>query len=94
MDAGRLAYMADQIARNFAVRGEEGAVAAVADHIDKFWDPRMKAAGYALLAEGGETLSRVSRRALETLRQGHEPASQTRATQFNAVDETGHSDAG
>ena len=39
----RLAYMADQIARNFAVQGEDQAAAATAEHIRLFWDPRMKA---------------------------------------------------
>ena len=36
--------MADQIARNFAVQGEQAAIAATAQHIRDFWDPRMKAA--------------------------------------------------
>ena len=44
MDLARLQYMADQIARNFAVQGEEAAIAATAQHIRDFWDPRMKAA--------------------------------------------------
>lgn len=48
MDAGRLAYMANQIARNFAAQGEEVAIAQTAQHIRDFWDPRMKA---AILAE-------------------------------------------
>lgn len=43
MDITRLRYMADQIARNFAIQGEEQAIAATAEHIRKFWDPRMKA---------------------------------------------------
>jgi formate dehydrogenase subunit delta len=37
----RLVYMANQIAREFAAAGE-GAAAATADHIAKFWDPRMR----------------------------------------------------
>jgi formate dehydrogenase subunit delta len=37
----RLVYMANQIARNFAHAGD-GAIAATADHIAKFWDPRMR----------------------------------------------------
>jgi len=41
MDPERLGYMANQIARNFAVRGEEAAVVATAEHIRAFWDPRM-----------------------------------------------------
>jgi formate dehydrogenase subunit delta len=44
MDQNRLIYMANQIARNFAVQGEEVAVAATAQHLQDFWDPRMKAA--------------------------------------------------
>ena len=44
MDITHLAYMADQIARNFAVQGEEAAVAATAQHIRDYWDPRMTAA--------------------------------------------------
>ncbi len=60
MDITRLRHMADQIARNFAAQGEEEAIAATAEHIRLFWDPRMKA---ALLAdargEGRAALSPV-----------------------------------
>jgi formate dehydrogenase subunit delta len=38
----KLVMMANQIARNFAVEGEAAAVTATADHIAKFWDPRMR----------------------------------------------------
>jgi formate dehydrogenase subunit delta len=37
----RLVYMANQIATNLAT--DDDPVAAVADHIRLFWDPRMKA---------------------------------------------------
>ncbi|MEZ5737773.1 MAG: formate dehydrogenase subunit delta [Novosphingobium sp.] len=56
MEIERLRYMADQIARNFAAMGEEEAIAATADHIDKFWDPRMRA---QLLADDREAHSPV-----------------------------------
>src|SRR3546814_8807414 len=36
----RLIYMANQIARNLAAEGEAEAVAATAQHIASFWDPR------------------------------------------------------
>ena len=36
----RLVYMANQIAREFAHVGDPAA--ATADHIAKFWDPRMR----------------------------------------------------
>jgi formate dehydrogenase subunit delta len=45
----RLAYMADQILRNFAALGSEPAKAATADHIAHFWDRRMKARAFAML---------------------------------------------
>lgn len=47
MDVAKLSRMANQIAQAFAANGEEKAVAATAEHIWKFWDPRMKAAIYA-----------------------------------------------
>ena len=34
--------MANQIAAFFAAQGEERAVPQIADHINKFWDPRMR----------------------------------------------------
>ncbi len=39
----RLVYMANQIGSFFRSQGPDQAVAGVADHIKKFWDPRMKA---------------------------------------------------
>jgi formate dehydrogenase subunit delta len=44
MDAATIIYMANQIARNFAVQGDAAAIAQTAQHITDFWDPRMKAA--------------------------------------------------
>ncbi|WP_066701297.1 formate dehydrogenase subunit delta [Sphingobium amiense] len=40
--ADRLVYMAHQIARNMGGAGEEQTARAVADHLIRFWDPRMK----------------------------------------------------
>ncbi len=67
MDVERLVYMANQIARNLAVQGEGGADAATADHIDMFWDPRMKA---QLLDHGAEGLCPIAAQALVVLREG------------------------
>ena len=64
MDVAKLANMANQIVRNFAAQGEDAAIAATADHIEKFWDPRMKA---QLRASGGEQLSPIAVQALERL---------------------------
>ena len=57
-----LIRMANQIAANLAVRGEAVAIAETADHIAKFWDPRMKAAIAAAPREG---LSPIARAAIE-----------------------------
>lgn len=64
MDIERLRYMADQIGRNFEAHGHDQAVAATAEHIRKFWDPRMKTQIFSSdLAE----LSNIAREAIEQL---------------------------
>ena len=91
MDLTRLHAMIDQIARNFAAIGHDNAVAATADHIVKFWDPRMKA---ALLGGDPVQLSPIARGAVVMLGKGIRPPPQTRATVFNEAGEGGRSDAG
>ncbi|MBV5263128.1 formate dehydrogenase subunit delta [Pinisolibacter aquiterrae] len=66
MDANRLVTMANQIAQFFASQGA-GAEAAIADHIAKNWDPRMRAAILAHVAAGGAGLSDVAKTALGRL---------------------------
>jgi formate dehydrogenase subunit delta len=50
MPPEKLIYMANQIAKFFAHQGEAAAVAAIADHLAKFWDPRMRTQIIALVA--------------------------------------------
>lgn len=90
----RLIYMANQIARNFEALGHDHAVAATADHIASFWDPRMKARIFDCLDQQSDALSDSAREAIGLLRANAMLSSQTRATEFNAVGESGHSDAG
>jgi formate dehydrogenase subunit delta len=85
--------MANDIARNFEAMGHDKAVLATADHIHKFWDPRMKRAIFADDERFG-TLSQIAAAAIDHLAGGAHPESQTRATEFNTADEVGHSDAG
>jgi formate dehydrogenase subunit delta len=64
--------MANQIGKFFVYQGsEDEAVAGIADHIRKFWDPRMRLAAFALLREGGDGLEELPRRALEKLSDEH-----------------------
>jgi formate dehydrogenase subunit delta len=67
MQGNKLVYMVNQIARAFAAEGEDRAVAATAEHLKLFWDPRMRREILAHLAAGGDGLEPVSRAALERL---------------------------
>lgn len=52
-----LVRMANQIADFFRLRPHDQAVAGAADHIRKFWDPRMRAKMAEHLAHGATGLS-------------------------------------
>lgn len=87
----RLTRFANQIGRNFIAIGHDRAVLATADHIARFWDPRMKTA----IFEGDRSgLDPVAARAIEYLARGGHPQPQTRATQFAKADDLSNSDAG
>jgi formate dehydrogenase subunit delta len=64
VDLARLHHMANQIARNLAAQGEDAAIAATAQHIRDFWDPRMKA---AILGGDRSPLDPIARAALDRL---------------------------
>ncbi len=63
----KLVYMANQIGAFFAAQGHDKAVAGIADHIAKFWEPRMRAQIFAHLAHGGEGLDPFVKEAIEIL---------------------------
>ncbi len=67
MSHDRLAYMANQIGRFFESQKPETAVAGIEDHLLKFWDPRMRRAIVAELAEGRIQLDPLVRDAVERL---------------------------
>ena len=73
MSPEKLAYMANQIGKFFASQGTEQAVSGTADHIKKFWEPRMRAAIFAHLEKGGAGLDANVRRAIETLQKEAAP---------------------
>ena len=68
MSADRLIYMANQIGKFFQSQGHDQAVAGVAEHIRKFWDPRMRRGIFAHLDAGGAGLDPNVREALEALK--------------------------
>ncbi len=63
-----LVRMANDIEKFFKVQGEERAVAGIADHVKKFWEPRMKAQIFAHLDEGGAGLDPLTLKALQNLK--------------------------
>jgi formate dehydrogenase subunit delta len=52
MKTEKLVRMANQIAGFFSHEGSERGAASVADHLQKFWDPRMRAQIAAAVDEG------------------------------------------
>jgi formate dehydrogenase subunit delta len=74
--AAKLVRMANQIGAFFIPQGQDKAVAGIADHLQKFWDPRMRAAIITYLNTGGEGFSPPVRLAVEKL--ARESAAETR----------------
>ena len=64
MDAERLIYMVNQIARNLAAQGEEDAALQTAQHIEDYWNSRMRT---ALLAATPAHLDPIAIKAVEIL---------------------------
>ena len=63
----RLVYMSNQIAQVFVTQGAATAAAQTADHLTRFWDPRMRAELCAHADAGGEGLDPVVRDAAAIL---------------------------
>jgi formate dehydrogenase subunit delta len=60
--------MANQIGKFFVTEDKATAVANIADHLVKFWDPRMRTEIIAHLAAGGEGLDPAVREAVASLK--------------------------
>ena len=69
----KLVYMANQIGKFFRSQGHDKAVSGTAEHIRKFWDPRMRKMIFAHLDAGGAGLDPFVRDAIESLRKSEQP---------------------
>jgi formate dehydrogenase subunit delta len=69
MSAEKLVMMANQIGKFFTPQAGGHAVDAIADHLQKFWDPRMRAAIVAHVAAGGKGLDEPVRQAVGRLKE-------------------------
>lgn len=66
--ADKLVMMANQIARNTAIQGEDRAVAATLSHFKNFWEPRMRQSLAAHLNAGGrKDLHPIALKAFDSL---------------------------
>ncbi|WP_372604905.1 formate dehydrogenase subunit delta [Actibacterium sp.] len=68
MSPEKLIHMANQIATAFAALPASQAAANTAEHINDFWDPRMRAALLAHVSAGGAGLSGVALEAAKSVR--------------------------
>ncbi len=64
----KLIYMANQIGKFFASQDSVTASSAIAEHLKKFWDPRMRKTILAHLDHGGAGLDAPVRAAVEKLK--------------------------
>jgi formate dehydrogenase subunit delta len=65
MSIEHLVQMANDIGHFFAAEPQRAAaVAAITNHIERFWDPRMRRQIKAHLTQGGEGLEELVREAL------------------------------
>jgi formate dehydrogenase subunit delta len=68
MNVERLVAMVNDISHYFNAEPDQAsAVASVADHLKRFWEPGMRKQIVAHLLEGGEGLEPLSRLAVEHL---------------------------
>jgi formate dehydrogenase subunit delta len=67
MSLDKLVYMANQTGKFFISQGHDKAVAGVADHLKKFWDPRMRDTIVRYLEVGGAKLDPWVREAVGKL---------------------------
>ena len=65
----KLVYMANQIGAFFKAQDATTASAKIAEHIIKFWDPRMRKAIIAHLYAGGAGLDPATHLAVKELRE-------------------------
>lgn len=52
----KLVYMANQIATFFEAMPPDEAATGVADHLNKFWEPRMRRQLFEIIDRGGDGL--------------------------------------
>lgn len=70
----KLVYMANQIATFFDSKPHDEGVAGIAEHINKFWDPRMRRQFFELVDAGGVGMKPTVVEASVTIRRPRQDA--------------------
>lgn len=68
MQPEKLVVMANQIAKFFAAQGHDRAVPQITDHLEKFWDPRMRTHIVEHVAKGGAGLDLLALEAIKAMK--------------------------
>ena len=85
MSPDRLVYMANQIGKFFEVQRQDEVVPGIANHIKKFWDPRMRKAIFAYLDSGGDGLDPPVKQAILLLQAHAGNAGHSTETSFQGT---------
>jgi formate dehydrogenase subunit delta len=74
MSPDKLVYQANQIARFFRSKPHAEGVAGVAEHINKFWEPRIRRQFFELIDAGGKGFDELVLEAAPSIRRPAEEA--------------------
>ena len=77
----KIVRMANQIGTFFESKPHDEGVAGVADHINKFWEPRMRRHFFEVVNAGGEGLKPIVIEAAATIRQPDAPVTPQQAAE-------------
>jgi formate dehydrogenase subunit delta len=63
----KLVMMANQIAKNLAIQGEDRAVKEMSSHIKRYWEPRMRETMKAYVLADGSALDPLAMKSLQVI---------------------------
>jgi formate dehydrogenase subunit delta len=80
----KIVRMANQIGTFFESKPHDMGVEGVAEHINKFWEPRMRRHFFEVFDAGGEGMLQIVKEAAAKVRRPDAPVSADQAAQANA----------
>ncbi len=80
----KIVRMANQIGTFFTSKPHEEGVSGIAEHINKFWEPRMRRHFFEVVDSGGDGLLPIVLEASQTIRRPNAPLTPEQERQVNA----------